>query len=232
MSYEGSLSGGLIAKAYAGMSVHARLNRGESMGPLWQEIRYGLRQLGRNPGFTAVAVLTLDLGIGANTAIFSLINAVLLKTLPVAHPEELVLLRWESAHVKTDYLPYPTFKHLRDHTQAFNGMFAFCSLALATSVDGAPSITAGQLVSGNFFSMLGVQPAVGRTFTLDEDRIPGGDPVAVISYRYWKRQFGLDPAAVGKSITLNGVPFTIVGVAPPGFEGVTVGDTRDIWIPM
>ena len=202
------------------------------MGPLWQEIRYGQRQLGRNPGFTAVAVLTLALGIGANTAIFSLINAVLLKALPVAHPEELVLLRWESPHVKTDYLPYPTFKQLRDNSQAFDGMFAFCSLALATSVDGAPSMAEGQLVSGNFFSMLGVQPTVGRTFTFDEDRIPGGDPVAVISYRYWKRQFGLDLAAVGKSITLNGVPFTIVGVTPPGFEGVTVGDTRDIWIPM
>ena len=202
------------------------------MGPLWQEIRYGLRQLGRNRGFTAVAISTLALGIGANTAIFSLINAVLLKTLPVAHPEELVLLRWESPHVKTDYLPYPTFKQLRDNSQAFDGMFAFCSLAVATSVDGATSMAAGQLVSGNFFSMLGVQPTVGRTFTFDEDRIPGGDPVAVISYRYWKRQFGLDPAAVGKPLTLNGVPFTIIGVTPPGFEGVTVGDPRDIWVPM
>ena len=141
-------------------------------------------------------------------------------------------MRWESPHVKTDYLPYPTFKQLRDNSRAFDGMFAFCSLALATSVDGAPGMAAGQLVSGNFFSMLGVQPTVGRTFTFDEDRIPGGDPVAVISYRYWKRQFGLDPAAVGKSIALNGVPFTIVGVTPPGFEGVRVGDTRDIWIPM
>jgi predicted permease len=199
---------------------------------LGQDLKYGLRMLAKTPGFTAVAVLTLALGIGANTAIFSLVHAVLLKALPVAHPEELVLLRWESPYVKTDYLPYPTFKQLRDNSQAFDGMVAFYSPELATSVDGAPGMAAGELVSGNFFSMLGVQPTVGRTFTLDEDRVPGGDPVAMISYGYWKRQFGLDPAAVGKSITLNGVPFSIVGVTPPGFDGVTVGDTRDIWIPM
>ena len=170
------------------------------MSTLLQDLRYGLRMLAKNPGFTAVAVLALALGIGANTAIFSLIDAVLLKTLPVTHPEQLVLLRWESPHVVTDSLPYPTFAQLRDSTYVFDGMFAFCDLRLATDVDGKPGIASGQLVSGSFFSLLGMQAIAGRTFTSEEDRVPGGDPVAVISDRYWKRQFGLDPAAVGKSI--------------------------------
>jgi putative ABC transport system permease protein len=197
-----------------------------------QDMKYSLRTLVRNPGFTAVAVLTLALGIGANTAIFSLIDAVLLKTLPVNHPERLALLRWESQHHMTDYLPYPTFEQLRGGSQVFDGMFAFCNLGLATSVDGRPGMARGQLVSGSYFSVLGVQAIAGRTFNSDEDRVPGGDPIAVISYGYWKRQFGLDPAAVGKSITLNGQPFTIIGVTAPGFEGISVGDARDIWIPM
>src|SRR5437667_3052704 len=202
------------------------------MGTLLQDLRYGLRMLATNPGFTAVAVVTLALGIGANTAIFSLIDAVLLKTLPVTHPEQLVLLRWESPHVVTDSLPYPTFAQLRDSTHVFHGMFAFCDLRLATDLNGKPGIASGQVVSGSFCSVLGVQAIAGRTFTSEEDRVPGGDPVAVISYRYWKRQFGLDPAAVGKSVTLNGLPFTIVGVTPPGFDGVSVGGTQDIWVPM
>src|SRR3989442_8717622 len=201
------------------------------MGTLIQDLRYGLRMLARNPGFTVVAVLTLALGIGANTAIFSLIDAVLLRALPVTHPEQLVLLRGESPHVVTDSLPYPTFAQLRD-SHVFDGMFAFCYLGLATGVDGKPGIAEGQLVSGSYFSVLGVQAIAGRTFTPEEDRVPGGDPVAVISYRYWKRQFGLDPAAVGKSITLNGLPFTIIGVSAPRFDGVSVGDAQDIWVPM
>src|SRR5207245_3549335 len=111
-------------------------------------------------------------------------------------------------------------------------MIAFCNLGLATSVDGRPGLARGQLVSGSYFSVLGVQAIAGRTFISDEDRVPGGDPIAVISYGYWKRQFGLDPAAVGKSITLNGQPFTIIGVTAPGFDGISVGDARDIWLPM
>lgn len=202
------------------------------LGELIADVRYGLRQLRRNPGFTIVATLTLALGIGANTAIFSLINAVLLRTLPVQNPEQLFLLQWESPHVATDALPYPLFDQIRSNTDAFQTMFAFYNLDLATSVDGKAGMAAGQLVSGNFFSMLGVRAFAGRTFTLEEDRIPGGDPVAVISYQYWKRQFGLDPSAVGKSITLNGSPFTIVGVTAPDFDGIALGSSPDIWVPM
>src|SRR5205807_6933466 len=119
-----------------------------------------------------------------------------------------------------------------DSSHVFDGMFAFCYLTLATDVHGKAGIAEGQLVSGSYFSVLGVHAIAGRAFTSEEDHVPGGDPVAVISYRYWKRQFGLDPAAVGKSITLNGLPFTIVGVTPPGFDGVSVGGAQDIWVPM
>jgi len=202
------------------------------MQTLLQDVHYGLPMLAKNPGFTAVAVLTLALGIGANTAIFILIDAILLKMLPVGHPEQLVLLRWESLQAKTDFLPYPTFAQLRDSSHVFAGMFALYNLGIASAVDGTPGIAAGQLVFGSYFPVLGVQAIAGRTFTSEEDRVPGGDPVAVISYRFWNRQFTLSPTAVGKSITLNGHPFTIIGVTAPGFDGITVGDTREIWTPM
>lgn len=199
---------------------------------LLQDLRYGFRQLRRSPGFTAVAVLTLALGIGANSAIFSAIDAVMLKLLPVPHPEQLVLLRWESPHAVTDYLPYPAFVLLRKHNQVFTGLFAFHSLQLATRVDREPGLAAGQLVSGNYFSVLGVKALIGRMFTSDEDRIPGTDPFAVISYRYWRNRFGRSPTVLGRSIQLNGAPFTIIGVLPPAFFGVSVGDSRDVWIPL
>jgi putative ABC transport system permease protein len=202
------------------------------MTTLLQDLRYGIRMLAKNPGFTAVAVLTLALGIGANTAIFSAINVVLLRTLPVSHPEELVTLRWESPHNVTDYLPYPLFDRLRQDNEVLAGMFGFHGLRLATNFAGRQGLAAGQLVSGNYFSVLGVKTIIGRRFTAEEDRVPGGAPFAVISYGYWKRQFGLDPSVVGKSIVLNGVPFTIIGVTSPDFFGVSVGASPEIWIPM
>jgi len=208
------------------------VGRSNIIESLAQDVRYGLRTLRKSPGFAAVAVLTLALGIGANTAIFSLIDTILLKALPVPDPERLVSLRWESPQAKTDSLPYPTFELLRNSNNVFSGMFAFSNVGLATRVDGRPGLARGQLVTGSYFSVLGVQAFAGRTFTSEEDRVPGADPVAVISYQYWKRQFGLERAAVGKSITLNGVSFTIVGVTAPGFDGVSLGDRLDIWLPM
>lgn len=200
---------------------------------LIQDVHYGLRQLRRNPGFTAVAVITLALGIGANTAIFSVVDTVMLRTLPVAHPKQLVqlIMRWEPRET-TNYMSYPTFAGLQKHNQVFNGMFSFKNLQLATSIDGKPGLAAGQLVSSNFFQVLGVKAIRGRSFTSEENPVPGGDPVAVISYSYWNRQFALNAAAVGKSVVLNGVPFTIIGVMPKGFFGIAMGDSRDIWIPL
>jgi predicted permease len=196
------------------------------------DVRFGLRQLRRNPGFAAVALLTLALGIGANSAIFSAIDAVMLKFLPVAHPEQLVLLRWTSPHGATDYLPYPMLVQFRERSQVFAGVTAFHGLDLATRVDRALGLAAGQLVTGNYFSVLGAKPAFGRTFTSKEDQTPGADPLAVISYRYWEKQFGRSATVLGRSIELNGVPFTIIGVMPRTFFGVSIGGSPDVWIPM
>jgi predicted permease len=199
---------------------------------LLQDLRYGFRQLRRNPGFTAVAILTLALGIGANSSIFSAIDAVMLKLLPVPHPEQLVLLQWQSPHEVTDYLPYPTFDQLRKQDQVFTGLVAFHGIQLATRRGREPGLAGGQLVSGNYFSVLGVKALVGRTFTSEDDRAPGADPLAVISYRYWENRFGRSPTVVGSSIELNGTPFTIIGVMPPAFFGISVGDLPDVWIPL
>ncbi len=199
---------------------------------LVQDVRYGLRQLRRNPGFTAVAVITLALGIGANTAIFSAVDAVLLRFLPVPHPEQLVLLRWQSAHEATDYLPYPMFKQFRKRNQVFSGVMAFHNLDLVTRMDREQGLATGQLVTGNYFSVLGVRPMLGRTFSSGEDRVPGADPLALISYRYWETQFGHNASVVGHSLELNGVSFTIIGVMPRAFFGVSLGDSIDVWIPM
>jgi predicted permease len=199
---------------------------------LGQDLHYGLRMLHKNPGFTAVAVMTLGLAIGANTATFSAINVILLRMLPVSHPEELEFLRWGSPHNSTDYLPYPMFDRIREDKEALVAMFGFHDLGLATNIDGKPGLAAGQLVSGNYFSALGIGAIIGRNFTEEEDRVPGADPFAVISYGYWKRQFGQNPAILGRPIELNGAPFTIIGVTPPDFFGITVGDSPDIWIPM
>ena len=219
------------------------------MSTLLADLRYGLRMLARNPGCTAVAVLTLALGIGANTAIFSLMDAVMLKALPVHKPEQLVLFfegsdegmrisdgvgeggRWK-------YYSYPLYEYLRDHNQFFQGICAFRlgEDRLSVTVVGRPSGESaqevmGHLVSGNYFSVLGVNAILGRTLSPEDDR-PGARPAAVISYGYWKQSFGGDPAVVGKVVDLNGTPFTIVGVTPREFFGERVRRSPDFWLPM
>ena len=178
-----------------------------------QDVRYGVRMLVKHPGFTFVAVLTLALGIGANTAIFSLLDAVLLKPLPVTNPEQLVLLSRSDPHGfrVSSNISYPVFEQLREHNQVCSGMFTVLDFVrLNVSVNGQAEMVEGQLVSGSFHSMLGVEAILGRTLSADDDRIPGAHPVAVISYGYWQRRFARDPAALGKVISLNRIPFTIV----------------------
>jgi predicted permease len=222
------------------------------MQTLLQDLRYGIRQLLKSPGFTAVAVLSLALGIGANTALFSLVDAVLLKTLPVRKPAELALFKWASgerspaiSHNGTrDREPgtglslstsfsVPAFEQMRAHTQTLSDLFAFAPRGeLNVSVDGQAEAASGQLVSGNFHSGLGVRAALGRMIDNDDDRA-SANPVAVISHRYWRRRFGVDPAVVGKTININGAPFTIVGVTPPQFySGMEVGDSPDLTLPL
>jgi predicted permease len=221
---------------------------------LLQDIRYGLRMLAKNPGFTAVAVATLALGIGANTAIFSLVNAVMLQSIPVRNPQQLVVLRW-SAHSRpqnagsssygdcqwtkwTDKVSgscsfsYPMFKAIREHAEAFSNVGAFAGPAqLDLTGNGTASIRRAEIVSGDYFQTLGVQAAMGRTIEPSDER-PGAEAVAVLSYAYWQGAFGGAPSAIGKSIKLNGVPFTIVGVADAGFTRLTPGHTQDMWLPL
>jgi len=198
-----------------------------------QDLRYALRTLRRNPGFAAVAVLTLALGIGANTAIFSLIDAVLLKMLPVKNPEKLVLLEYSDSSGTHAPFHYGAYKQFRNQNQAFSGVLSYYPLRLTVSVDGqSEPAVAGQLVSGNYYSVLGVNATLGRTIVPDDDRAPGESPVCVISHNYWRLRFASDPSVVGKTIHLGGAPFTIIGVTQPEFFGLEVGSSLDISVPI
>ncbi len=200
---------------------------------MFQDLRYGARMLLKHPGFTCVAALTLALGIGANTAIFSLIDAVLLKTLPVNNPERLVLLARALGGKNGAQFPYRTYRQIRDQNEVLSGLLAYHPLRLSVSVDGQPEpAVAGQLVSGNYYAVLGVHAALGRTIVPDDDRAPGESPVCVISHNYWRRRFAGDPAVVGKTIHIGGAPFTIVGVTPPEFFGLEVGSSLDFSVPL
>jgi predicted permease len=205
-----------------------RMNSIAFIESLWQDVRYGLRTLAKNRAFTLVVVLSLALGIGANTAIFSLMNAALLKMLPVKNPEQLVQFKG------LDYwFPYPAFKKFRDRNRVFSGVLAFASVRnLDFEVNGQGGIANGQVVSGNYFSVLGVNAILGRTLTTEDDKIACGSPVAVISYNYWQRRFGLDPAVIGKKVVLNNSPFTIIGVTPPEFFGLEPGERIDVSVPI
>ena len=210
------------------------------MQTLWQDLRYGARMLLKNPGFTLIAVLTLALGIGANMAIFSLTDQVLLRYLPVERPEELVVLRspgpktgkvWSDGDDAASFT-YPVYKALRDRNNAFSGLLARFAIPLSVAGSGQTERADGELVSGNYFDVLGVRPALGRVFNQEDDRTPGAHPVVVLSHAYWTRRFGADPAILNKTLTMNGALMTVIGVSRDGFRGVQVGQTPDVFIPM
>ena len=227
------------------------------MNRLLQDIRYGFRMLAKSPGFAAVAIVTLALGIGANTAIFSLIDAVMLRSLPVDNPSQLVLLNWTARH-QPDVHEYmssgdcgenlgfgqkatqnpsgcsfsePLFRRIVE-TNAFSGVAAFANTGrLDLTGNGAASVINGQVVSGDFFRTLGVKASVGRVFEPSDDSRSAA-PVAVLNYGYWQSAFGGSRDVIGRTIELNNVPFTIVGVAEPRFTGVTPGSDYDVWLPL
>src|SRR6266849_430889 len=201
------------------------------MHTTWHDLRYAVRMLVKNPGFAVVAVLTLALGIGANAAIFSVTDAVMLKLLPVKNPKQLVHFRLLSPQERGSAFSRAEFARFLEQSHSFSGMSAFDTLRLMGTVDGQSEFVSGECVSGTFFSVLGVDVSVGRPLTVDDDQ-PGRPGVAVISYSYWQRKFGLDPAVTGNTIRLKNVPFTIVGVAPPRFRGIELGDAMDIWVPL
>src|SRR5215472_6862734 len=211
-----------------------------------QDTRVGLRMLRKNPGFTAVAVLTLALGIGANTAIFSVINAVLLQTLPVKDPQQLVLFQWEGGKWPPNFsmmgwhsdfaFSYEEFKEFSAEDNVMSSVFAFVPLGISdqntnVGVDGEPTLADGMMVTGQYFSGLSVTPFLGRGIT-DADENPSAPRAVVISYAYWTRRFAQDDSIIGKGVTLNGIPFTIVGVTPRNFYGISVGTEPDLWVPF
>ncbi len=210
------------------------------MDTLWQDLRYGIRTLVKNPSFTVIAVMTLALGLGANTAIFSLTDQILLRMLPVEKPEEMVVLRSpgpKSGRVSSDSdsatsFSYPMYKEIRDKNNVFAGLLARYPISLSVSGEGQTERADGELVSGNYFEVLGARPALGRVFTDEDDKVAGAGTVVVLSHGYWSRHFGADPNILNKTLTVNGVLMTIIGVTREGFTGVQVGQTPQMFIPM
>jgi predicted permease len=220
-----------------------------SLSACRRDVLFGARQLARNPLFTAIAICSLALGIGANTAIFSAAKRVLLDTLPVSNPSELRMLTWVSGHeqpvppvwgdvwstdsgLASNAFSYPVFDAMRKQTGVFRDLIAFKDIKMTASVDGQAELIGGEMVSGSAFDALGVKPILGRPLNSVDDAGPGKGPVAVISEGYWSTRFGRSPSVLGKSIALNGVPFTIVGVAPARFTGLQMSSAAQIFVPL
>lgn len=208
---------------------------------LRQDLRYGLRQLLRTRAFTIVAILTLALGIGANTAIFSLTDQILLRTLPVPNPQQLVVLRspgpqnghcWSDIDNCAQSFSYPMYKALREQASVFSGLLAYRGIDINVSGHGTTQSAHGVLVSGNYFQTLEIEPALGRLLTASDETAPGANTVAVLSYGYWSRQFGANASVLNQPLLVNGVPLTVVGVARKGFGGIQIGEAPDIFIPV
>ena len=222
---------------------------------VWADLRFAARMMRKSPGFTAIVVVTLALGIGANTALFTVINSVLLKPMPVRDPNGLVLMEWDwtdpnmnmahnydgsatsddspTGNLQGTSFPYLTYGRMRAQKDTFESVFAFCPIEqLNVIADGTAEVAAGQMVTGDYYGGMGVQPWRGRLLTEADDQ-PGAPPAAVISWRYWQRRFGGETSAVGKVVTINDVKFTIVGVTPPGFEGaLELVESASVSIPV
>ena len=222
------------------------------MASFMQDLRYGLQMLVKNPGFAAIAVLTIAIGVGANTALFSVVDAVLLKKLPVNKPDQLVLLKatWNpqkfgpggfNGSNRTDRatglttgtsFPLQTYTRLRQEPGPLTDVLAFAEVELNLNAGGQAEVVSGQVVSGNYYSALGVPAVVGRTIT-DADDNAAVAPVAVLSHRFWTNRFNSDPSIVGRQVNINNVAFTIAGVTPPHFNGtMDVGSAQDVTIPL
>src|ERR1044071_5272861 len=200
------------------------------------DIKYAFRSLAKSPMFTTVAALSLALGIGANTAIFSLLDQVLLRLLPVKNPKELVLLIMRGQHYGGNWGPnalsYPMYRDFQDHNEVFSEMFARFAFQPSFSVDGGTNRVQAELVSGTYFPTMGVGAVLGRTFTPEDDRTPSGHPVVVLSYNFWDTHFAKDPKILGKKVLVNNVPMTILGVTQPGFDGVDIGSMTQVFVPV
>lgn len=196
------------------------------MDTLLKDIRYGIRTLVKQPGFTAVAVLSIALGIGVNTTIFSFINSVMFRPLPFAEPDRLVRV-WDGNAVS-----YPDYAAYRDDTKVFSGLAAYTQRPMSLVVNGESERIFGEFVSGNYFDVLKTNPVLGRGFSAEEDRSAGTHPVVVISNTLWRQRFNSDPGIIGKSVSLNRQPYTVIGVTPEKFVGATVISPPDLWVPL
>ena len=203
------------------------------METLLHDVRYGSRQLVKHPVFTILAVVSLALGIGANTAIFSLVNTVLLRPLPVKEPSQLIEV-YGSLNNGADFSiqSYLNYKDYRDRNDVFSGLFVYRIVVASLSHSGSNERVWGYLASGNYFEVLGVKPILGRSFLAEEDQTPGSHPVVVLSYTCWQKRFAAEPAIVGRTILLNNHTFTVIGVAPKGFIGTEVAYAPEYWAPV
>ena len=203
---------------------------------LLRDLKYTFRTLGRTPGFTAIAVLTLGLGIGANTAIFTLLDQILLRLLPVKEPQQLVLLTMKGHHYGSNWggnaLSHPMFRDFREHNQVFSDMFCRFPLAASMTVGQRSERVSVEMVSGTYFSTLGIVPAAGRLFTPEDDVTRSGHPYVVLNYNFWKSRFASDPNIVGTTFLLNNYKMTVVGVAQQGFDGVELGFSPKVFVPI
>src|SRR5688572_5830168 len=207
------------------------------MRDLAADLRFSARSFLRAPSFTATAVLSFAVGIGATTAIYSLVDQVVLHGLPVREPGRLVLVDWKGVTASTNafgtfnLLSYPLCRDLQQQDRFFEGVLcrAATNIALSTGTDAAPA--AAEVVSGSYFSVLGIQPSIGRLITDEDDRTPGASPVVVLSYDFWKTQLAGDPEVVGRKVLVNRHPMTVIGVAAPRFKGIDVGQVPSLWIP-
>src|SRR5262245_31359159 len=203
------------------------------MQTLWQDLRYGARMVRKKFGFTLIVVMTLALGIGANTAIFSVVNAVLFKPLQYPGSERLVQL-YQVNHARDgqimDSWQYPKFELLRDQSRSFESVAAYTSDSLTITGGEEPERLSSEFVSASYFPLLGVRALVGRTFSPEEDRTQGTHPVVVIGQAMWQRRFGADPQIAGRTLTIDAKPYTIAGVIPASFRGQ--GGRTELWVPM
>ncbi|MBZ5719242.1 MAG: ABC transporter permease [Acidobacteriia bacterium] len=208
---------------------------------LLQDLRYAVRMVRNNPGFSLIVAMTLALGIGANTAIFTLLDQILLRSLPVRDPQQLVQLQFvgsDSGRTSSrggspgDYFSYPMYRDLRDRSTVFNGVLATYATQVGVQWHNQPDLATAELVSGNYFETLGVHPAMGRLFVQSDDVVQQAKPVAVLSFNYWQRRFGGDPGILNQTVVINAHPFTVIGIAPKNFHSIVVEDAPDVFATM
>src|SRR5258706_11329442 len=205
---------------------------------LWQDVRYGCRTFGSSPGFASIAVLSLAIGIGANCAIFSCADALLLRPLPIARPGDVFTVgsttSLEAFGASSLVSSYPDYVDIRDRSKSFEGLAAYrwITVGFASDPNAVPKLKLGMLVSGNLLTLMGVEPTIGRAFRPEEDQVPGRDAVVVLGRTMWEQEFGSDAGVLGRSVRINGAAFTVIGVAPGSFTGMNQVVRSDFFVPL